>query len=131
MNRMVHLVKNQKGFASFELIIVLGLMLIVAAVAFNLFTNQGEQLVNAIPTEAERVQGEESVVPMDAFEQLDKDAFVFLGDAGFMTTEEKQVAGDALLAQIEQLLTEAETAETVDMLVGYETKIETELNYGT
>lgn len=127
---------NERGGSSIEIIVLLSVVILI----FGALTVGGKQMVSDVLTEmagTQTTQAEtETAVqqePVDAFTQLDKDAFVFLGDAGFMTSEEKQVAGTALLGQIELLLTQAETAgmtDAVDMLVDYETKIEAEMNYG-
>ena len=133
MKKMLKNLQNQKGEAMIEMIIVVATMVFVMGMAVTFISGGFDE----VAPEFGAAQSEQSVTteaePLDVFRQMAKDVSDYQSDAGYMTTEERQSTGHALLERLDVLLEQAEIAgnqSVVEEILAQQLTVENEMNYG-
>lgn len=137
MNKLKNLVKhtlgNNRGSAMIETMMLLSVVIVLAVFVVG-FLKDGVDF-NEILSAGEPVAAETEQTPQakSPFSELESKTLTFLKEAGFMTTDEKRIAGSALLEEIGAFMSKPESAENpamMDVLLKMEQNVETEMNYG-
>lgn len=133
MKKMMKNLQNEKGEAMIEMIIVVATVVFLIGGAVTLMAGDSEEPAHEFgAAQAEQAVTTESK-PLDVFNQMAKDVSDFQADAGYMTTDERQSMGYALLERLDVLLEQAEIAgnqEVVEEILTQQLSVEKEMNYG-